>query len=283
MAHSATWSPLAALRSGKVANLTGFGQAIVSFLVVFCLYWLYWLIAVPLIEPGLDAEVAKTARQEDLQAASAAPSARKQALAKYFPPGSWELDNPAIWETDSTLLLFKTPHPTADGQVELRNCTLLYFPRSRGEVDPQKVRPIIMRASEGATLQFDQAIVLKNVDLAKRQLIGGKLKGQITIVREPSRLGAADDLVITTRDIELKGDRAFSPHLVRFRLGRSHGSGRDLEILLGGDNSPPGGGFRSGKVRTLLLKKDVVMNLAVDDANNRPDRPAPPRARRRKP
>jgi hypothetical protein len=73
MANSAAWSPLAALRGGKFASMTGFGQAIASFLVVFCGYWLYWLIAVPLIEPGLDPEVATTARQEDLEAAAAAP------------------------------------------------------------------------------------------------------------------------------------------------------------------------------------------------------------------
>jgi hypothetical protein len=252
-------------RRRRAAGAVGIGEVVAWLGGVVCAYWMYWLIAVPLIEPGIEPESASYASADDVRAAYAAQSARKQALAAYFPPGSWELDNPAVWETDQTLLLFKTPKPLADGTVELRYCTLLYFPRARGEADLTKARPIVMRASEGATLRFDEPIVLKTVDLSKRRLVGGHLRGLITIQRDQSQPGAGDDLLITTRDIELAGDRAFSPHPVHFRLGRSRGSGRDLEILLADDQGRPGGGFRTGKVRTLLLKRDVIAHLALDD------------------
>lgn len=246
-------------------GVVGMGEVIGWFAGVVCTYWLYWLIAVPLIEPGVEPEMVTRASEQQLRAAREAPSARKQALAQYFPPGSWELDNPAIWETDQTLLLFKSPTPRPDGTVDLEHCTLLFFPRAREEQESAPVRPVVMRASEGAQLKFDQPIVLKTVDLAKRQLVGGRLKGLITIEREPSKPGARDQLLITTRDVELVGDRAFSPHPVKFRFGESYGSGRDLEIQLASDAGRPGGGFRSGKVKTLLLKRDVVMYLALDD------------------
>ena len=260
-------SPLVPQRlRARIASMSTTGQVVGSFVAVLVAYWLYWLIAVPLIEPGIDPRTVSSATDDQIHQAREATSARKQALAAYFPPGSWELDNPAIWETDTTMLLFKTPRPLPDGQLELRHCTMLFFPRTREPVDSAKVRPIVMRATEGATLRFDEPIVMKNVDLGKRQLVGGHLKGLITIDRAASRPGAADDLAITTRDIELVGDRAFSPHPVEFRMGHSHGSGRDLEILLASDGSGPGAGFRSGKVRALLLKRDVVMYLAMDDA-----------------
>ncbi|MEX2113260.1 MAG: hypothetical protein WD845_08750 [Pirellulales bacterium] len=240
------------------------GEVIGWFVGVFCTYWIYWLIAVPLIEPGIEPD---SVSRYGAGAANGPPpemSQRKQALVQYFPPGSWELDNPAVWETDQTMLLFKRPEPQPDGTVKLQHCTLLFFPREGDGGTLAEPRPIIMRAERGASLKFDQPIELKTIDLAKRQLVGGNLHGLIRIERLPSQPGAGDDLLITTRDIELKGDRAVSPHPVHFRLGRSQGSGRDLEIQLH-DDGRPGGAFRTGKVKTLLLKRDVVMNLALDD------------------
>jgi hypothetical protein len=250
----------------------GVGEIIGWFAGVAAAYWMYWLIAVPLIEPSVDPEAARYATEEDIRSAHERKSQRNQALAKYFPPGSWELDNPAIWETEQSLLLFKTPRPRDDGTVELRDCTLLYFPRSRDEAQSRE-QPIVMRASEGATLKFDEPIKLQTVDFGKRQLIGGRLNGLITIRREASRAGAGDELLITTRDIELQGDRAVSPHPVQFRLGQSHGSGRDLEIRLGAADGRPGGAFRSGKVSKLLLHRDVVAHLVLDDPALARDRP----------
>ena len=81
-------------------------------------------------------------------------------------------------------------------------------------------------------------------------------------------------------DLELVGDRAVSSHPVKFRYGESYGSGRDLEIILASDAGRPGGGFRTGKVKSLLLKRDVVMHLSLDDpalARRSPSAAQPPR------
>ncbi len=161
------------------------------------------------------------------------------------------------------MLLFKTPKPLPDGQIELKNCTLLFFSKG-AEAGLSKVPPIIMRAAEGATLKFDPPIVPNNVSLNQRQLVGGRLKGLITIRREPSRPGATDDLLITTRDVVLNKNRAHTPEGVQFRLGRSHGSGRDMEIFLT-EEAGPNGALRTGTLRTLQLNRDVVMHLELGD------------------
>lgn len=240
------------------------------FVGVFCAYWIYWLIAVPLIEPGIEPETVSrhTASANDTSAPDL--SQRKQALAKYFPPGSWELDNPAVWETDHSMLLFKDLEPQPNNKVKIPHFTLLFFPNeATAAAEP---RPIIMRAEHGALLEFDRPIELKTID-RNVTLVGGQLLGRIRIERLPSQPGAGDDLLITTRDIVLKGDRATSPHPVNFRMGRSTGTGRDLEIQLQNDGKP-GGALRTGKVKSLLLKRDVIVNLALDDpAFSRNQRP----------
>jgi hypothetical protein len=249
----------------RLLDMSGASQAVGSLVAVLALYWLYWLIAVPLIEPSLAPETVTRASEADIARARAAPSARKQALEKYFPPGSWELANPAIWENGQTLLLFKDAVPAAHGQIKVRYCTVLFFPPTRNPAELVEPRPVIMRAPAGATIQFEGDEPIDFANLHSRRLVGGFLEGPITIARRESRPGAHDDVLITTRDIRLANDRAFSPHPVNFRVGRSHGSGQDLEILLETPESGSGG-FRSSKVRALLLKRDVVMHLALDDA-----------------
>ncbi len=248
----------------RLSAMSRWGQVAGSFGGVFAAYCLYWLFAVPLIEPSVEQTLAIRASEEEILAARQAPSARKLAMSKYFPPGSWELDNPAIWESAQTLLLFKTPQPLPDGRLRLESCTLLFFPNGRRQADESETKPIIMQAPGGAELKFDQPVELKNVDVSKRQLDEGDLKGPITIHRAPSRPGAADDLLITTRDIKLKKDRMWTKEPVQFRLGRSNGSGREMEIQLApSEGSAPAKGFSSGGVRLLELKRDVVMVLEM--------------------
>ena len=70
-------------------------------------------------------------RDEEIEAARNARQQRGSATwPSYFPADSWELNNPAIWESDQTRLLFKNLRPLADGTVELKPCTLLFFPKN---------------------------------------------------------------------------------------------------------------------------------------------------------
>lgn len=249
----AGWSRMA--RTGQVAS---------SFAAVVCAYFLYWLIAVPLIEPGLEPTTAIRATEADVEAARNAVGARQREMAKFFPAGSWELSNPAIWESERARLLFKNLRPLPDGTVELAPCTVLFFPKNAAADTDAANPPIIMRAVEGARVRFDEPIVLKSVDLSKRRLVGGRLMGPIRIYRTESRPGANDELEITTRDVEMLQDRVWTPHPVQFRLGRNHGSGREMEILLAESDAPAAkAGFRAGTMRTLELKRDVKMQMEL--------------------
>jgi hypothetical protein len=236
-------------------------QAIGSFLIVVAAYCLYWLVAVPFIEPNVEEQVAVRTSDEVIEEARADVTARQREIARYFEPGDWETDKPAIGQSGEVRLLYKTLKPKSDGTVELRPCTLMFF--AKGDVGP--ARPIIMRALEGADIRFDQRIDLKSVDLKERKLIGGQLIGPIRIYQKETAPGAADDLEIAARDVKLDGNRASSPHPVNFRLGASRGSGRDLEILLGAPDgrSAEANAMRSASIHTVRLNHDVRMRLEL--------------------
>jgi lipopolysaccharide export system protein LptA len=259
------------------------GQAGSAFAAVLAAYLLYWLIVVPLIEPTLEEKPIARATDSQINAARETVSVRQRDVAQYFAPDSWELKNPAIWESERARLLFKTLSPLPDGSVELKPCTLLFFSKENGkEQESQARRPIIMRA-ERAIVRFDEPVVLKSVDLSKRQLVGGHLVGPIYIFQNPSAPGARDDLEITTRDVEMLKDRVWTPHPVQFRLGRHRGSGREMEIKLTSSEAAERGSFRPDGMRTFALMHDVKMNLAISQAGlapspgqKRPDQPEPP-------
>lgn len=245
------------------SRLSRWGQVAGSFVAVVSAYALYWLIAVPLIEPSLEQKVVARTPEEQVDEARGAVNARQRDVAQFFAADAWELGNPAIWQSEQTRLLFKTITPQADGTVKLEPCTLLFFPRGSAALR----KPVIMRAAEGAIIKFDQPIDLKSVDLSKRELIGGRLPGVIVIHRDATAPGADDELHITTRDVEMHKERVWTPHPVQFRFGRNHGSGRDMEIQLTADEETEArGGFRAGTMRTLQLKRDVKMQLATSAA-----------------
>jgi hypothetical protein len=245
-------------------NMARGGQVLSSFMAVVAAYWLYSLLFVPLIEPNVDNEVATRATDDEIRAARQAAGALSQELAKYFPPGSWELDSPAIFERDQTLFLFKDPEPDKN-ELKLKLCTLISLPKRAAPGEPQ-MQPIIMRASEGATLRFEQPVHLGRLDADSNPLTGGQLDGEIVIRRIASRPDGSDALLITTRDIKLEGNRAFTPHPVKFQMGASHGSGRDLVIHLSGDPKAAAKSARAGGLKTLELLRDVVMYLDLGAA-----------------
>ncbi len=173
----------APIRSARPTRLTLARHSLVSLAVVFVCYWLYWLLAVPLIEPGVEGRVAQDVSEQQIADARADVTRRQRELAQYFRPDDWEADSPAVWQSDRVRLLFKTMTPTPDGSVELRPCTLMFFPNARGDT---AARPIIMRAVEGANIQFDERIELKNVDPSKRKFVGGRLIGPIHVYQVES-------------------------------------------------------------------------------------------------
>ena len=133
-------------------------QAVIWFAAVVAGYWLYWLIAVPLIEPGVDERSTAAVSQAQIDEARADVSARQRDVARYFSPDDWEANKPAIWRSGQMRLLYKTIEPQSDGTVALRPCTLMFFP-DRGGTS----QPVIMRAMEGAIINMINGYPTANV------------------------------------------------------------------------------------------------------------------------
>jgi len=162
-------------------------------------------------------------------------------------------------------LLFKDYQSLPDGRVNLVPCTLVVLSDRNRAADGPPGRTIVMRAPQGAVLEFDEPLDLRQGRLAR--LIGGSLRGQVTIRGTPSAPGAEDDIEIVTRDVELDELEVRTGEMVQFRYGRSSGSGRGMVASLmprAGDRSgggPLGQGPNIGGVDSIRLDRDVRMRL----------------------
>jgi hypothetical protein len=211
-----------------------------SFAIVLAAYWAYALVAVPLIEPPADPRhdgPISEAERAEVQGRIDAGIAQLEGL---FPPKSWELQDPKILESDQFKLLMQEYRNLGDGRVEIRPCTMIFMPEGPAADEAQrKRRAVILEAPEGALLKFDQPFDLRRMKIGR--LIGGQLTGRITI-RSGGRLpGPEDNLLITTRDVQLAEGKVTTPHAVEFRYGPHYGRGAQMQItLLSGDEIPGG-------------------------------------------
>ena len=133
-------------------------QCFVSFAAVLACYWVYWFVAVPLIEPIAEERVAQTVTEEQVGEARIDVSQRQRRDAQYFNPEDWEAKSPAIWQNDQMRLLFGKLTTNPDGSVMLEPCTLMFFPKGPTTASG---RPIIMRTERGAIVRFDERIVVR--------------------------------------------------------------------------------------------------------------------------
>jgi len=246
------------------------GRTLRVFLVTLAAAGFYRLAVVPIVEPRVrDAAAALEMTPEEAAAIRARADQRLAALGDVFPPGSWERDNPIMLESRQMRLLFKDYHSLPDGRVNLVPCTLVVLPdRNRVAADGQPGRTMVLRAPQGAVLEFDEPLDLRQGRLAR--LIGGSLRGQVTIRGTPTSPEAEDDVEIVTRDIELDELEVRTGEMVQFRYGRSSGSGRGLVARLrprpGGGGPAQGGGPGDkgpniGGVDSIRLDRDVKMRI----------------------
>lgn len=200
-----------------------FVRFLTSLAMVGGAYLAYRLVLVPFIEPAARprAAIAETD-------SSATDVAGANPLATIFPPGSWELDQPKLLETDRGLLLLKELRELDQYRLELKPCTLVLF--SGGGEDRAGARPVILQSGEGAVLTFDEPVNLARGQIGR--LARGTLPGPVTIRSPESRPGAADQLEVATHHVQITRDRIEAPQPIRFRYGNSYGSGRDLIIYL---------------------------------------------------
>ena len=250
----------------------------IALVVVLVGYQLYSWIAIPLIEPSI------TFAERPALAPWGSQSARS--FEGLFPPGSWELDNPKVLETDQGILLFDEYQPYSDGgndsdkeidsngRIELDRCTLIFnsdsfeaTPRRNRGAGKSASRPVVMRAESGATIYFDGPLSLMGGRFGR--VVGGRLAGEIKIFSPPSSPGSSDDLEITTKGVQIDEQRIWTPHPVSFRYGRNRGSGRVLSIELQGKrkkNSPVENALAIGRIKSLELVH--LDHLEVESVGN---------------
>jgi lipopolysaccharide export system protein LptA len=260
------------------------GRTLRVFLVILAAAGFYRLAVVPLVEPRFDqAGVGLELTPEEAAAIRARTDQRLAALGDIFPPGAWERDEPIVLESRQMRLLFKDYQSLPDGRVNLVPCTLVVLSDRNRVADGPSGRTIVMRAPQGAVLEFDEPLDLRQGRLAR--LIGGSLRGQVTIRGTPSTPLTEDDVEIVTRDVELDELEIRTGEMVQFRYGRSSGSGRGLVVALKpragerGGEGPLGQGPNIGGVDSIRLDRDVRMRLEGMSAGLLPgqaEAPPPP-------
>jgi hypothetical protein len=235
------------------------GRTVRVFLVALAAMGLYRLAVVPWVEPRLG--MAGSPLEMTAAEAAAIRARAEQRLAvlgDVFPPGAWERDDPIVLESRQMRLLFKDYHTLPDGRVNLVPCTVAMLPdRSRGPEGGG--RTLVLRAPQGAVLEFDEPLDLQRGRLAR--LVGGSLRGQVTIRGTASAAGAEDDIEIVTRDIALDAMEVRTVETVQFRYGRSSGSGRGLLARLTPSGDAAAHGPNIGGVDVITLERDVRMRI----------------------
>ncbi|WP_145097030.1 hypothetical protein [Anatilimnocola aggregata] len=253
-------------------------------MVIVVAFATYAYFAAPLLEPppvkpGLAGPVAPTIP-------TVASDARRE-LMQLFPEDAWEREAVKIIETEQCTLLIKDYQPTEDGRLELKPCTLVFYVAQKGMPaipgGRNKGRPVVLRAPQGAILQFDRKLDFARADFGR--LIGGRLPGEITIFSPPSKPDANDALQLTTRNLQMDAQRAFTPHDVDFQYGDSFGRGRDLTLFLK-PSEKNGAETAIGGISTLQLSRIERLHLDLPGQGFMPTLPgaegANPAATKRK-
>ena len=119
-----------------------------SFAVVFAAF-----LSLPPALVAVDRSVVRAqkrsgASDEDINRFHQADKQRLQKYERIFPPGSWELDQPIMLESDGVELLMKDYENLPDGKIRLSQCTMLYLSESpAGDAAPGRV--VVLRARGG--------------------------------------------------------------------------------------------------------------------------------------
>lgn len=243
-------------------------SAAASLLAVTACYWVYLLVAAPLIEPSAKALDVEDSTEQQRAAAALMPKSLRNLLAENFPPGHWARDNPKVLQNGRTVLLIHDYTPQPDGKVEVKPCAMLFFPQTPAEDGASPNRTVVLEADEGALLTFDGDFDLSSGKFG--EFSSGMIRGQITIRSRMDLPGPEDDLLIVTRDVHITPRRVWTPNAVRFRLGKSYGAGSDLDIrLLPRSPETPrhAGAPNIGGVQSFELGRDVNVHLDLGDRN----------------
>ena len=171
-------------------------------------------------------------------------SARQRDVAQYFPTDAWELRQSGdLGERSDPAAVQDHRRPCPTARSNFTPCTLLFFPRAAPAAPSSRSSCGPSKGADRQVRPADRAQERRPVEARIGRRPPDRRRSRFTAT--PATPGADDDLQITTRDVEMLKDRIWTPHPVQFRLGRNHGSGRDMEIQLGADEetSRPAAGF----------------------------------------
>ena len=209
-----------------------------SFIIVVTAYWAYALAVVPWIEPSAALNRSEEIDNQNRQEADYPLATSTQGFESLFPPGSWELKDPKVLESDRAKLLLQRYENRGDGSVEIHPCTIVIAHEGAAKDEAERLRQtIILESPGGALLQFDRPIDINHASIGR--LVKGQLLGPVTIRSDWKEPGPDDDLLIVTSDIQLTEKTISTQQPVDFRWGPHFGRGRNMMIqLLTGPSKP---------------------------------------------
>ena len=244
-----------------------------SLAIVVIAYWAYALLAVPWIEPPTAlAPVNGNSGGNQPPSGHDAVDVQVDSIKHFFKHGAWELRDPTILECDGAKLIIQTyDNSRGDGTVEIHPCTIVFPYQGPAENEAQRHRQtIILEAPDGAVLQFDQPLDIGRAKVGR--LVGGRLKGKVTIRSDWKEPGPEDDLLITTSDVRLTEQTISTPNPVDFRWGPHFGRGRDMVIKLLAGTGKPGdlaGGPNIAGIESFELRHVERLHLNLAQASER--------------
>ncbi|MEM8864943.1 MAG: hypothetical protein AAGF31_05290, partial [Planctomycetota bacterium] len=184
----------------------------------------------------------------------------------YFPADHWSLTGlPKVIESGPVMLVIDDYTKDDRGRVDLTKCAAVLFPTRRQAGKPAPSDAVIFEAPGGARLQFDENFQPSRGRIGR--ITNGLFPGQVTIrsgMREPD---ASDDLLISTRDVQMNETLVFTPHEVLIRHGRSTGRGRRLEIKLLEEEHSRSGGLKIAGVESIEIFEQVKLQLHLGKFN----------------
>lgn len=242
-------------------------RSLIAFGVVFVVYQIYALVAVPMLEPQIARKVTRPLTASDWEGGNLAVEKYQNLLRNYFPAGHWSLSGtPKFLETGPVILAYDQLRKDDRGRVDLTKCAVVMFPTLRSQDNPAPRDAVILEAPGGAQFQFDENFQPSRGKVGR--ITNGHFPGQITIRSEMREAGPEDDLLIETRDIHMNEQMVFTRQEVNLRLGRSQGRGRQMQIrLLEEEHRRSGGGMKISGIESIELLENVKLEMHVGNMN----------------
>lgn len=245
-----------------------FLRIVTTLAAVVVAYQVYVLSVVPRLEPQVIAREQRPSSDAERDRGRQLVNKYQRFLATYFAADHWSQQRPPIViKTGPLMLVLDEYRQLAGRQMRLEHFAVLFFPTPPQEGLPPPRDAIVVEAPGGATLAFDDQFNPFSPTSSKLGRVeSGQLDGPVIVRSDMDQPGPQDDLLIETSDLKLDENRLETFQTVKFRLGRSTGSGRQMEIRFQEepDGTAPGAGAQFDRLQSLEILHDVRCQLDLD-------------------